>query len=294
MTPPLVYVVTLNWNNCDITLAFLNCCQQLIYPNYKILVVDNGSTDDSVTTISTSYPQVEQVLLKHNIGFSGGMNAGLQYALGQGAEFVFIANNDTVIAPNILDLLVQTALQEDNIAITSPYIYYADDPNRIWSSGAGRYYLTMELRGHLQGQLDQRIDRMPHDVEFAGGCGMLIRRSCLEKVGLFDEQFFMYYEDGDYCLRVLEAGYRIVMVPEAKMWHIVSATIGGFDSPGERYYMALSSIRFFRKYVHDWRWLIVIPYRSISAIKTSLRLIIKQRWQALRAYWRGLLQGVYS
>ena len=123
---------------------------------------------------------------------------------------------------------------------------------------------------------------------------MLLSRAMLEVVGLFDERFFMYYEDSDLCLRIQRAGFRLLLVPGARMWHKVATSSGGADSVAERYHMARSSVLFFRKYVGHWRWAIVAPYRLGSALKTSGRLLTRGRGVAARAYWRGLRDGWFS
>ncbi len=287
---PLVYVVTLNWNRRDDTLEFLDSFTRLTYPRYRLLVVDNGSTDGSVEAIAARFPDVEQVLAGRNLGFAAGANLGLRQAMDRGADFVFVANNDTTIAPDALDLLVEAAVPGD-VGVVGPKIYYAGDPQRIWSLGAWRHGLTLEITGCRRGQLDTDLDGEPFEVDFVTGCGMLIRRRCLEGVGLFDERFFMYYEDSDYCLRVRSAGYRVLVVPRARMWHKVATSSGGSDSPMERYHMAKSSVVFFRKHTGGWRWLIVGPYRLGSGVKWVVRLALRRRWASVGAYLRGLGDG---
>jgi GT2 family glycosyltransferase len=299
---PLVYVITLNWNRRDDTLAFLASFSQLTYPHCRILVVDNGSTDDSVPAITAQFPDVEQIVNGRNPGFAAGANVGIRHALAQGADFVFVANNDTLIAPDALDLLVHAALASE-VGLAAPKIYYASDPRRIWSAGAWRDPVTLEVTGCRRGQYERVVtfpkafsfregEEEPFEVDFVTACGMLIRRRCFEVVGLFDERFFMYYEDSDYCLRVRSAGYRVLVVPRARMWHKVAISSGGIDSPAERYAMGLSSVLFFRKHVGGARWLIVAPYRTGSAIKTLVRLLAGGRTQSAQAYLRGLWDGV--
>jgi GT2 family glycosyltransferase len=263
----------------------------LTYPNFRLLVSDNGSTDDSIAAISARFPAVEQLANGQNLGFAAGANAGIRLAMAHGAEFVFLANNDTFIAPDALDLLVAAA-QAAGAGLAAPAIYYADDPLRIWSVGGGRSRLTFEITGCRRGQLDHQPAAPPFEVDFVTACGLLIWRRCLETVGLFDERFFMYYEDSDYCLRARDASYRALVVPQAKMWHRVSISSGGSDSPNERYHMALSSVRFFRKHVQSWRWLIVAPYRLGSAVKTTARLLSAGQPGSARKYWQGLQHGV--
>ncbi len=288
--PALVYIVTLNWNRCADTLELLESCGRQTYANCRMLVVDNASTDGSPEALAARFPAVEQVRNPRNLGFAGGMNSGMRTALARGAEYIFVANNDTTLAPDCIAQLVSAA-QTYNADIVAPAIYYAEPPDRLWSLGGQRRQLTLEIRQCHQDAEHERREE-PFAVDFVTGCGMLVHRSCLERVGLFDEHFFMYYEDADFCLRAQRAGARMYIVPRARMWHKVAVSSGGSDSPGERYHMARSSVQFFAKHVRGWRWLIVAPYRAASAARTIVRLLAHRRPRAARAYLRGLLDGV--
>jgi GT2 family glycosyltransferase len=255
------------------------------------LVLDNGSSDDSTRAIAERFPTVEQIANGRNLGFAAGANLGIYHALNQGADFVFLANNDTLIAPDALDLLVEAA-QELDAALVAPKILYAVPPARIWSVGGWRHKLSLEISGCRRGQPDEGLGAAPFEVDFVTACGMLLRRRCVIEIGLFDERFFMYYEDSDYCLRARRAGQRLIVVPQAKMWHRVAVSLGGCDSPGERYHMALSSTRFFKKHTRGWRWLLVAPYRGASALKTVIRLLATGRPASAQAYLRGLRDGL--
>jgi hypothetical protein len=123
-------------------------------------------------------------------------------------------------------------------------------------------------------------------------CALLLSRRFLTQVGLFDERFFMYYEDFDLSLRARQAGFKILLSPQAKVWHKVAVSSGGSDSPNERYWMARSSVLFFSKHVRGLRWLIVLPYRTGSAVKTVLRLALRGRAGSAWAYVRGLRDGL--
>lgn len=286
---PLVYIITLNWNRRDDTVAFLESALAVDYPSRQVLVVDNASSDSSVETIAARFPQVELIVNAGNYGFARGMNIGLRRALEAGADYVFLANNDTTIAAPAVERLVKTA-EAQRAAIVAPAIYYAALPWKIWWLGGVLRPLLLEVR---------RIERVPahHEpapfaVDFVTGCGLLISRACLERVGLFDERFFMYYEDADYCLRVRKANLRILVEPRAAMYHKVAASSGGSDSPAERFLTARSSLQYFRKHAKPWQWLAIGPYRSASALRTLLRLARRRRWDAARAYLRGLREGV--
>ena len=286
---PLVYVITLNWNRLDDTLKCLESLEQLKYPNYRLLVVDNGSTDQSPEKIRDIFPSVEQILNRENLGFAAGFNQGLQFALKQNAEYILILNNDTFVQPDMLELLIQSMEAED-VGVVSPLIFYANAPDKIWSAGAGRNRWTLELKeNHGRHQKFSEIT----EREFLSGCGMLIKATILERVGLFDERFFMYYEDLDFALRIRQAGFRMLLVPKAQMWHAVSQSSEGSDSPNERYWMGRSSVLFFRKHIRRWRWLYIFPWRLGSTVKTIILLWSQGKTEAAQAYLRGSWEGIF-
>jgi len=278
-----------NWNRRDDTLECLRSLEHQTYANLRLLVVDNGSTDGSADAITKELPGTEMLLLSENRGFAGGANAGIRGALARGADLICLVNNDTVADPAMVSHLVQGL--SPNTGMVAPKIYYTCDPERIWSVGGNCHALTTEMTDKGTGQLDRGQWDSVLERHFLVGCALLIRREVFEKVGVFDERFISYYEDMDYCVRVRGAGYRLFLVPQAHLWHKVAQSSGGSDSPRERYSMARGSVLFFRKHVHGWRWLFVIPYRLLSAIKTIARLTLTGKHDAAAAYRRGLWDG---
>jgi GT2 family glycosyltransferase len=289
MNAPLIFGITLNWNRRDDTLKCLESLVKSDFPNFRILVVDNGSEDGSPEAIKEHYPSVEQIINRKNLGFAGGFNQGFKFALNAGAEYILIVNNDTIVAPDMLNLLFNAILPEQ-VGVVSPIILYANKPNKIWSAGAGRNPWTLELtENHGRGQTFSEIT----ERDFLSGCGMLIRRVVLENVGFFDERFFMYYEDSDFALRVRQAGYKMLLVPQARMWHSVSQSSDGTDSPNERYWMGKSSVLFFRKHIHGWRRLLIFPLRLGSIFKNTLHLLRRKKLSSARAYLWGSWEGIW-
>ena len=260
--------------------------------DFRALIVDNGSTDDTTAAVRMAFPQVQIIELEQNKGFAAGANIGLQYALQMGSDYILLLNNDTMVDTRLLEEL--TAWLAPDVGILAPMIYYADPPDVIWSAGAMRHPWTLEQVNSAQGLRDDRHWPQVVERDFVTGCAMLVSRSMIESIGLFDECFFMYYEDNDLCLRARRAGFRLLLVPQAKMWHKVSVSSGGRDSPSERYHMARASVLFFRKHAHGWQRSIIFPYRLGSAIKTVLRLMLRGRPDAARAYLRGLYHGLQT
>ena len=287
---PLVYLVTLDWSRPGDTIACLEAAASQTYARLRLLVVDNGSADDSVPQIRNRFPDVEVLGQRENLGFARGANLGLKRALAAGADHVFLVNNDTLLDPGAVAQLVGQARPEHGIL--APIIYMAEDRKRIWSAGGRLRPWVLDKSGDGRGKIDTGRWAGPEEQDFVTGCGMMLSRRLLETVGLFDERFFMYYEDFDLCLRARQRGFQIVLVPAARMWHRVAQSSGGSNSANERYWMARSSVLFFLKHVRGAQWLAVVPWRMASAVRTTLRLAGSGRWDACAAYWRGLWDGL--
>lgn len=286
---PLVYAITLNWNQRDETLGCLQSLSEMAYANLRLLLVDNASTDETVTAVAQQFPTLEIIVNERNLGFGGGFNVGLRRALAQGADYILIINNDARLAPDALNQML--ALAESDVGMVAPKTYYASQPQRIWSLGGKRHPLTYEMTGDARGQLDTGQWEQVLERDYFVGCIVLLSAKMLREIGLFDERFFLYYEDSDLSLRARQAGYRLLLCPRAHGWHKVSVSSGGSDSPNERYWMGRSSVIFFRRHVTGLRWGIVFPYRTVSAVKTVTRLSLAGKRESATAYLRGLRDG---
>lgn len=287
---PLVYAVILNWNRPQDTINCLRSLAVQSHPNLKMLVVDNGSSDDSVARIQAACPDVKVLANPTNQGFARGMNKGLRQALAAGADFILTLNNDTLVAPDAVSRLLDHA--DSTVGLLAPIIYYAADPQRVWSLGGQIHPWTLEVIGSMRGRVDYGQWPDVLTCDFVPGCAMLLARETLEKAGLFDERFFMYYEDSDLCLRIRRAGFRILSVTTAKVQHQVALSSGGGDSVNERYWMARSSILFFAKHARWQQVPIIVIWRLASAARTTWRLLRARKPAVLKAYWQGLWHGL--
>lgn len=287
---PVVWILVLNWNRPGDTLRCVASLRQLDYPEYRILIVDNGSTDTSVEAFQ-ALPGVDLLVCDHNLGFGAGNNRGIEYALAHGADYVLLLNNDTEVPPGLVAELVGVARSEPSIGLVGPVIYYAERPEQVWFAGMRfRHGLYVVRRGlHLKPPL-----AAVEDVDFLSGCGMLVRREVWERVGLFDPRFFMYYEDLDFCIRAKEAGYRAVCATKARMWHSLSASTGGPDSPLKQYYQVQSTFLFAHKHTHGWRRFVTISLRLAHAGSVALRQVARGelQWQAIRMYVKGVAEAL--
>ncbi len=250
MTQPHVALIILNWNNAPDTLACLDSVSRLDYPNYHVLAVDNGSTDDSVACIRAAYPGIELLETGENLGYAGGNNVGIRHALVREAEYLCILNNDVVVAPDFLPPLLSALRDGPQVGVATPLVAEMREPERVWALGSQVDWRTGTVRRlHAGGSVQALRQSAPFAVDAAAGAAMLVRNDVFQRVGFMDESFYLYYEETDWCLRVQRAGYRIVAVPASVVWHKVSATLGD-TSPVIDYYMLRNQLRFISRH---WR-----------------------------------------
>ncbi|MBK5274133.1 MAG: glycosyltransferase family 2 protein [Desulfuromonadales bacterium] len=251
---PLVYLIILNWNGKTDTLECLASVKSIDYPDFEIVIVDNGSTDGSEKAIRAAFPELTYIQTGENLGYAEGNNVGIRYAMESGADYVFVLNNDTTVDAHILSALVTEAEKSPNAAILGPKIYFYDRPDVINSAGGSINNDTLE-RGHIG--YGTKDDGSAHSivtsVEWTTGCAMLLRVSALREVGLFDPDFFLICEELDLCARVRRRGLDILFVPDAKLWHKVSAAFEGNYSPVYCYYFFRNSLLYARKNFRDSR-----------------------------------------
>ena len=254
-TPPDIWVVTLGFNHAEDSIACLKSLTESKGVECSLLFADNNSQDDSVQRVLAEAPSVHVIQTGANLGFARGFNAGIEYCLRQGADYVFMINNDTVVAPDCLARLVAAAQAHPQAGLLVPKIYYHDHPKGVWSAGSRfrRFPPSIILR-KTRGDDDGSLDRDPL-LEFTTTCALLLSRSFLEGVGLMDRDYFILYDDYDWSIRAREKGYEIRLVPEAHLWHKVSKSTGvGTRSPFFWINYGKSTALFFRKHAR-YRWL---------------------------------------
>lgn len=282
---PKVAIIILNYNGLVDTLACLESLEQLEYSNYETVLVDNGSSDGSVVAVRRAYPRVMIMETGENLGYAAGNNVGLQYMLASDAAYALLLNNDTVVAPNFLAQLVDTAQTDPLIGVAGPTIYYFDQPDTIWSVG-GAIDWDRGQTGMLG--LDQpdtgQFGQDPRPVDFVTGCALLVKRQVLEEAGLLDARFFMYFEETEWCTRIRRAGYHIIHVPSSKIWHKIKPG-QQHRSPRVHYYMTRNRLLFLRAARAP---LMTWGYVFLENLRTLLSWSIRPKWRHLRSQ-RGIM-----
>lgn len=295
---PKVTVITLNWNGRDDTIECVASLERLNYPNYEIVVVDNGSTDGSVPALRARYPDIRIVENGRNLGYAEGLNAGMRYAAGQGTDYFLIVNNDTMIDPDALWGLVQVAEQDPRIGFVSGKVYLFDEPDRIQT--VGRLADPIFIAGGLMGyrELDRGQYDVPRECDFIDDVFLLVRNAVFEQVGGYDPTFFLMYEETDWCARVRRAGFKIAYTPHARIWHKGNRDVTTGISPTHQFYLARNQIPFIYRNAtrpHFRRYLTHLLFSPAP------RYMPRQIWVFLKhgqlrlatAYVRGVTSGLF-
>jgi len=286
---PKVITVMSHFNRLQDSIECLNSLSNQDYPNNLILVVDNGSNSGDAETIKKSCPGCYLVRLPKNQGFAGGYNAGIQEAITQKADFIFIISNDTILNSNVISLLVE-ALESTNAGAAAPLIYYFSQPDKIWSAGGSINSFSLHMTDN-HGRKKTFTSFVERD--FITGCAIIFRKNVLLDVGGFDEQYFCFFEDMDLSVRIKKRGHSIILVPDSIIWHKVSLSYSGTSSPQERNLMARGYILFLKKHLSVWKRVFIAPFMLYVYIKNVFILIKNCKLNSIIAYHKGFIEGIY-
>ena len=261
---PKVYILILNYNGGDDTLDCLKSLQSITYTNAEIIVIDNASADGSVDRIKAAFPGITILQNEDNLGFAGGNNAGILYALEHSADYIFLLNNDTVVDPGVIDELVRVGEGNEFIGILGSLIYYYNLPEKVWFAG-GKVYWPLGTARHITD-----VPEGPREVDFITGCAFMVKRAVVEKTGAFNPDFFLYYEDTDWSVRAARAGFKLVVVPASVVWHKEMGTVG-HRSPLHEYYVTRNNLLFMGKNASILNWIFFLP---LFLLKITIKTIL--------------------
>ena len=294
--PPRVVLLILTWNRRDDVLRCAASLPRLTYPALTPVVIDNASRDDTVTALRARHPHLTVIENPVNLGYAGGNNTGIRWALEHGADYVQLINSDTEVTPELTDELVRVAESDPRIAVVGCRNLLMEDPARLWGAYNTLTYGPFLVRSDGAGAPDGPAWQVVRDVDVVIGNGYLWRRAALERVGLLDERFFGYHEDVEWCERARRAGWRVVYAGTAAILH----RGGSASAPGHarvfpaRYFLGRNAVRFARRYASPSQR---GRFAAASAGALAARAVRALLWgdgRALRQerdYLRGLWDG---
>ncbi len=227
MNNPFVFIIIINWNGKHLLGDCLDSIAAVSYNNFKTLVVDNGSIDNSVGFIRENYQNVEVLELEENLGFAKGNNIGFNHVKRQNPQYVIFLNNDTVVDKNFIDPLIAALEKSPEIGQTCPKIYFHGSKQLIWYAGGTVKLWSGSISHKGIRENDSSIYTEPKTTDYATGCCVCMRTADYYSLNGFSEDYKMYAEDVDLSLRLRKTGKKIYFVPNSIVWHKVSSSIGG-------------------------------------------------------------------
>jgi GT2 family glycosyltransferase len=296
MLEPLVGIILLNWNTAGDTIACYRSLQKLNYQNFKIIVVDNASTDDSVGQMRLQLPEAEIVVNPENSGYAAGNNVGIKRLLDGGCQAVWILNNDTEVGPDSLGEMVKV-LSDAEVGIVGGIIYFYRDPqtgeegfesHAVQFANGGIFWPT----GKSINWRTPKDPLKPYETTFIMGASLLVRKEVFDQIGMLPEEYFLNYEETDFCVRARRAGWKLMIVPTAKIWHKFGASMGKFSN---RYffYMHRNSAHFMMKVAPWWAKCLFLPWYVSSMLKGYLVwTFIRRRSQTKQVFLQAMFDGL--
>lgn len=283
---PLVSIITVNYNQSEVTCALLESLNKTTYPNLEVIVVDNNSTEDNPDIIKERYPNIVFIKNPINYGFAAGNNFGLMRAKG---EYVFLLNNDIEVPPSFIEPLVDKLEQHPEIGAVSPKIKFYYQPDTLQFAGYTPFHpVTMRNTAIGYWEKDKGQYNEDRETPFTHGAAMMVPMRVVKEVGLMSYIFFLYYEEADWCARIAKAGYKMYYVHNSHVLHKESVSTGRI-SPLKIYYQNRNRIVYLRRNIQGSDFIKAVGYQLLVAIpKNAFKFLIKGKFNLFLAYYRAI------
>ncbi|MCL0037047.1 glycosyltransferase family 2 protein [Dehalococcoidia bacterium] len=296
MTYPKVSIIILNWNGLEDTIECLESLKKITYPNYEVIVVDNGSEGNDIEVLGQRFGDYIHIIQNEkNYGFPEGNNMAMRWLLDNSRpDYFLLLNNDTVVAPEFLTELVKVAETDERIGLVGPKTYYYDFKGRkdVINFAGGKLNIWKGEAYHIGAS---EVDRGQYDeireVDYAEGSCLLARKQLIKDIGLLSSSYFAYWEENDWCLRGYKAGYKSIYVPEAKIWHKTAASTGG---KVQWHYLTKNRFLFMRQHATKLQQLTFLLYFfGLQFWFTSGVLVVYHRdTKGFISFLRGTIEGL--
>jgi len=287
-----VTAIIVNWNQKDLLLQAVRSLVESNYPNLSILVVDNGSNDGSSEQLITVFPSVQVVELPLNVGFAYGNNIGIQQALKQGSDYIFLLNNDATVTPDTIQTLVAFLEKHTKACAVTPYIMYQRQPEVIWYGG-GRVWLWCGLvaHKHIRQNLLQ-LKPVAERTDYLTGCAFLVRADAIKAAGVFSPQYVIYSEDVDLSLKLRLNGGELWVEPKALVYHQISASSGGELTPLKGFHRGRSLVLLLKNWGKWWYVPTLLVGTALFGGALTLKMALTGKTRTAVAVWHGVIAGL--
>jgi len=294
-----VAVILVNWNSFEYTNNCINSLKEIIFTDYDIILIDNGSQDGSDQKLKESHPSIILIRSDKNVGFTGGNNLGLRYSIQQQYTYSILLNNDTLVEKDFLSVLVNYMDQHTETGAIQPKIFFNHDRDIVWNGGSyynkflGLTYSKSYLR--KQGKSINNIK----EVDWITGCAFFVRNSVLKQTGLFASNLFIYYEDSDLSLRIKKNGYQLIYHPASVIYHIAgmankSKLKGkeGYLNPIVHYLNERNKIWFLKRYTPVYYFPSVFIFNFLYSVAVMIYFVGRLRFRKLKAVMKAVKDGL--
>jgi len=296
--PSSVAIIIINWNGYSLSRRCLLSLLQIHYAHYSIVLVDNGSEDGSFEKIKAEFDTPVFISNEKNLGFTGGNNAGISYALEKKFDFILLLNNDTEVEPDFLDELLKVQKTHPNVGMVQPLILFHDNREKIWSAG-GRYIAPLGIAKTLGSQKNLLAAQIEDKVlDWATGCCILIPRQVIERVGTLEQSYFAYFEDVDWSLRIRKSGYGIYLASKSIIYHEGGASSKkahneGMVSPTVFYLYCRNQLFQLRRHVRFPISIIAWSYHIGKYLIWISYFCLRIRFMKMKAVAKGIHDGIF-
>ncbi|WP_291777390.1 glycosyltransferase family 2 protein [Cecembia sp.] len=297
-TPFSVALIIINWNGFLLTKRCLLSLEKILYPKVQIIVVDNGSKDGSLEKLQKEFTTPYYLKNDKNLGFTGGNNLGIAYAMDKGFDYIVLLNNDTEVKPDFLEELLRVQQSHPKAGLVQPLILFQDEPDKIWSAG-GKYIKPLGLAKTRGDRMEMKDYQLRNQLlDWATGCCLLIPRHVIQEVGPLENSYFAYFEDVDWSLRIRAAGYRIYLASNSLIFHEGSASSKkaheeGTLSPTVFYLHARNQLFQLRRHVTGFHKLTAWPYHMLKYLAWMSYFCLRGRFKKMKAVAKGIHDGIY-
>jgi len=269
---PKVFIVILNYNGRDVIKKCLSSVFKTNYPNFEVVIVDNNSNDDSFEIAKSNFSKANFIRNEENLGFATGNNVGIRFSLERMADYVLLLNNDTEVEPDFLEKLVEVGEKEEKAGVLGPVIFNGGN-KQVWFSKGIINWMTMKS------EHSRKIETQDYyESDYITGCAMLVKAEVFKEIGLFDEDFFLYWEDADFCLRAKRTGFKILVITASWVYHYEKSEK---SIKNKVYWLVMSGLIFFKKntpaFLKPW----VNFYLFLRKIKNIMKIALKRSEIAL-------------
>jgi GT2 family glycosyltransferase len=299
MHSPSVAIIVVNWNGYEFTKACMVSLSKVLYPNFKVILVDNASTDVQDKNLKDNFKEVIYLQNTENLGFTGGNNRGIKYAIENNFEYIMLLNNDTEVEADFLDMLIDKISILPQVGAIQPKMLFMHDKSRIWNAGGIYFSLLGWPKTIGENVKDKARYNKPKEVDWITGCCFLVKASVVKRVGMLNERYFIYFEDVDWSFRIKSSGYKLYYEPAAVIYHHAgmsnkrkSKGKEGYLSPFVHYLNIRNNIWLLKQHVPPYLYFSVFIFHFIKFFTYLAYFATRGRFTKLRFGFRGLKDGL--